>query len=698
MSKNRLTIGLVGNPNCGKSTVFNALTGSSQGVGNWPGVTVERKNGFFSFDNNTVEVVDLPGVYSLTVASNESAIDERIACDFVLNQRPDLIVNIVDASNLERHLYLTLQLIELGVPIVLGLNRMDLVQGKGLKIDIEALAKKLDCIIVPLVARKGEGIEELKRVITQVDPSKKIVKATEWIPAEIKIDDISIPLLEGNVLVAAKSSPELLSKAKEIQEKILSRLGEDADILIADARYRFIQHLMQLCTMKLFEPVTSITTRIDSILLNRVLGLPIFLAVMYLLFFFAIKGGGFFQDYFDNASNLIFVEGFKDLLKFLHSPGWLIAILANGIGKGINTIITFIPVITAMFLGLAFLEDSGYMSRAAFVIDRLMRMLGLPGKSFVPMIVGFGCNVPAVMAARTLENQRDRILTVLMTPFMSCSARLTVYAVFTAAFFPSNGQNVVFGLYLMGILMAVFTGWILRKTILKGNAAPLVMELPSYHLPKRNMLLRHAWQRLEGFVFRAGKLILPICILLGVLNAWNMDGSLNSGESNIHSVLATLGKWLTPIFTPMGIQSDNWPATVGLVTGILAKEVVVGSLNSLYSQMSQVNQPIYSVMIQQFGGTINAMAYLLFALLYFPCVSTVAVMWREIGRYWACFSVVWTTGLAYVVSVIFYQLATFLDHPFISCAWVSVVGCLFLLLIILLSLFAKRGHDGFASH
>lgn len=491
----------------------------------------------------------------------------------------------------------------------------------------------------------------------------------------------------------------------EWQGRIQSELGEDADILIADARYRFIQDVIAQCVTRKACPV-SWTARIDSIILNRILGIPIFLGVMYAMFLFAINIGGAFQDFFDIGSNTIFVNGLASGLTALHTPAWLIALLADGVGKGINTTITFIPVIGALFLFLAFLEDSGYMSRAAFVVDRLMRALGLPGKSFVPMVIGFGCNVPAVMAARTLENKRDRILTVMMSPFMSCGARLAIYAVFTAAFFPSGGQNIVFALYLIGIAMAMLTGLLLRKTLLQGDPAPLVMELPPYHLPRMPSLFLHAWQRLKGFVWRAGKLIVPICILLGVLNSINLNGTLNTGTGDVHSILSRLGQFITPVFAPMGIHADNWPATVGLVTGILAKEVVIGTLNTLYSQvghivvqtegfhfwaglqsavmsipinLSQLGQAfsnpivatapvhtlskgVYGVMAHYFDGKLAAMAYLLFVLLYFPCVSTTAAMLRELHRGWVVFSVVWTTGMAYIVAVGFYQIATFIQR------------------------------------
>ncbi len=372
-----------------------------------------------------------------------------------------------------------------------------------------------------------------------------------------------IRLLEEDYYACQLVSDTVLQHVHEQQAAIQQATGEEADILLADARYQFIQHITQQCVTHSAVVKTNWTARLDSILLNRVLGIPIFLGVMYLLFVFAINIGGAFQDFFDISSQTIFVDGFAYLLNQVGAPTWLTALLANGIGKGFNTTVTFIPVIGSMFLFLAFLEDSGYMARAAFVVDRFMRALGLPGKAFVPMIVGFGCNVPAVMGARTLENKRDRILTIMMTPFMSCGARLAIFAVFTTAFFPRGGQNIVFALYLIGIVMAVLTGFLLRRTVLKGEVAPLVMELPAYHLPRIKTLLLHAWQRLKGFVFRAGKLIVPICVLIGALNSLNIDGSMNTGEGDAHSLLSVAGQWATPIFAPMGIGRNNWPATVG---------------------------------------------------------------------------------------------------------------------------------------
>jgi ferrous iron transport protein B len=419
----------------------------------------------------------------------------------------------------------------------------------------------------------------------------------------------------------------------------------------------------------------------------------------------------------------------------MHLPNWLIALLTQGVGKGINTTITFIPVIGAMFLFLSFLEDSGYMARAAFVVDRLMRALGLPGKSFVPMIVGFGCNVPSVMGARTLDNKRDRILTVLMSPFMSCGARLAIFAVFTAAFFPKGGQNVVFVLYLTGIAIAMLTGLLLRKTVLKGDPAPLLMELPPYHIPSIKKLMLHVWQRLSGFVLRAGKLIVPICVLLGVLSGLDADGSISIGDGDTESLLAVVGRYVTPVFEPMGIVADNWPATVGLLTGILAKEVVIGTLNALYTQVghfanlheegfniwlslqsavssipanlsnlmgafsnpvlaqapvSSLSENVYGLMYQKFDGQISAMAYLFFVLLYVPCVSTTAAVWRELNRAWALFSVFWSTAVAYGVAVGFYQLMTIARHPVASISWLVGIVIFFMLVLTIMRLSARE--------
>lgn len=733
-----VTVGLIGNPNAGKTTVFNALTGARQKVGNWPGVTVERNMGIFRVQDTCVNVVDLPGLYSLVAVSETSSIDERIAADFILYRQADVVINVLDASHLERSLYLTMELLEMGVPVVVAVNMLDIARQRNITVSLEALAKHLGCPVIGLEANRNKGIATLKNTLVQpvsVPPSFHlpldavitdiITDITAKLPVEQRYHWVASRLLEGDVSVRRWVPDELLQQLPEYQAKISTALGEEADILLADARYRLIQSLIADCAVTTAAKKT-LTSRIDSIVLHRVLGIPIFLAVMYSMFLFSVNVGGAFQDFFDQSSSALLVEGVTKGLVALHSPDWLIAILAQGVGKGINTTLTFIPVIGAMFFFLSLLEDSGYMTRAAFVIDRLMRTFGLPGKSFVPMIVGFGCNVPAVMGARTLENRRDRILTVMMSPFMSCGARLAIYAVFTAAFFPVGGQNIVFVLYLTGILIAMLTGFLLRHTLLKGEPAPLIMELPPYHWPSLKTMGWNAWQRLRSFVVRAGKLIVPLCVLLGLLSHISITGDMTAGESDANSILAMAGRAMTPLFAPMGIVQDNWPATVGLLTGVLAKEVVIGTLNALYVQVghlaavttsemsvweglqaavatipanlsqlggalanpmlaqapvTSLSDKVYGVMYQSFDGKIGAMAYLFFVLLYVPCVSTIAAIWRELHRGWALFSVCWSTAVAYGVAVSFYQLMTFGRHPLSSATWLLGLAAFFTVII-----------------
>ncbi len=700
-NRKKLRVALVGNPNGGKTTLFNALTGARQSVGNWPGVTVERKSGEFTAENINVEIIDLPGTYSLTSLADATSIDEGITCDFINKNEADIFINVIDASQLERHLYLTTQLREKGVPIILALNMIDIARARHIQIDLKALSQRLGCAVIAISANRGEGLQALRTAIVQqahhinkplqlTYPTSIIQAVQEMMSLQAISWSAAIHLLEGDVLAEKQANPTVLQAVLTQQKKIQLEQLEDVDILIAETRYQFIQTILETCVQKNVAQHAHWTTRIDRVVLNRMLGIPVFFAVMYCLFVFAIDIGGFFQQYFDAASNRVFVDGLGSALQYLQAPNWLIVLLANGVGKGISTVVTFIPVIGAMFIFLAFLEDSGYMARAAFVVDRVMRALGLPGKAFVPMIVGFGCNVPAVMAARTLPHMRDRILTILMTPFMSCGARLAIYAVFAAAFFPHGGQNIVFALYLIGVLMAIFTGFLLQKTVLRGEPAPLVMELPAYHFPHFKSVMLHAWQRLRSFVFRAGKLIVPICMLIGALNSFNLDGTMNAGLGDTHSLLSVVGQWMTPVFAPMGIHADNWPATVGLVTGVLAKEVVVGTLNTLYTQMGHGVTDVYGMMALKFDGQIGAFAYLLFVLLYFPCVSTMAVMLREMHRGWTVFSAVWMMGAAYGVAVLFYQAATFTRHPLSSALWITAMLSIFVGTIMIIRYIAKR--------
>jgi len=724
---------LAGNPNCGKTTLFNALTGQHQKVGNWPGVTVEQKIGTAHWDNKPYKIMDLPGVYSMVSVGNSNSIDEQIAAKTIVEWEYDVIINVVDACHIERNLYLSTQLLEIDKPIIIVLNMSDLARQQGICIDESALSKRLGCPVISIEAHKKIGLQALQKAVVNVLKNAQKPLRIKTAPCLMSLYEQLLEIFKARSNLAAKAhylahrmlegehsycnDPAIISQSQQL----------DSDIISADARYECIHQIVADVQSRQSDASEHFTARLDSIVLHRFFAIPIFLAVMYCMFLFAINIGGAFQDFFDMSSAALFVDAPALLLSKAHAPPWVTALIANGLGKGINTTLTFIPVIAAMFFFLALLESSGYMARAAFVVDRLMRWLGLPGKSFVPMIVGFGCNVPSIMAARTLNDGRDRLLTILMSPFMSCSARLAIYAVFVAAFFPKGGQNVVFSLYLIGIIMAVLTGLILRKTHLQGQSSPLILELPTYHRPSFSRLWKETQRRLKFFLVRAGRLIIPVCLLLGGLNALMIDGG--STHTMSQSVLAWLGQKLTPLFSPMGIRPDNWPATVGLLTGMLAKEVVVGSLNSLYAQMgqfhsaslehfnlgaalinalstipenimklshalwnpvlasakqNQLSQSVYGIMAHKFDGKVGAYAYLLFVLLYVPCVSTMAAIRQEASRRWMWFSVVWSILLAYSAAVIFYQTLTFSMHPKSSALWcISMLIAIFLFILIM---------------
>lgn len=758
-----ITIALAGNPNCGKTTLFNALTGSHQRVGNWPGVTVERLEGKCSCKETEINVVDLPGIYSFSAYS----VDEKVSREYILKEKPDVVVNILDATNLERNLYLTTQLLEMRVPVVVALNMMDMAKQRKIEIEVEHLQKHLGCPVIPMVAARKEGLESLKEQIVAMAGSKAIsptkVEYDSEVEAELaslrkEVDPVasaarvdarwlSIKLLEGDALAEEITKGAFAAFVEKAAAKIKHHVGDDMDVVIADGRYGFIHGLAKDVVRRTAEVRRTVSDAIDKVVLNRALGIPIFLLVMYIVFLLTASVGGGFIDFFDILFGTVFVDGFGALLASWHAPQWLITLLAGGIGGGIQTVSTFIPPIFFIFLCLSVLEDSGYMARAAFVMDRLLRAIGLPGKAFLPMLVGFGCNVPGIMAARTLENERDRIMTVMMNPFMSCGARLPVYILFAAAFFPRSGSALIFGIYLAGILLSVLTGLLLRKTVLKGEAATFVMELPPYHIPTFNGIMLHTWNKLKGFVFRAGKVILPIVVILSFLNTVGTDGSFGNEDSE-KSLLTAVGKSITPAFHPMGITDENWPATVGLFTGIFAKEAVVGTLDALYTQLDAaeagdetaeeelfsfrggVSEAFASIpaafkgfgasvvdplglsaaehlddaeaaaetveasagtlgsLQRYFGSRAAAVAYLLFILIYAPCVAAIAAIYRETNWKWAVFAVGYLTGLAWAAATFFYQAATFHAHPAASAGW---IGGIMLVIVLLFSAMKLAG-------
>lgn len=588
---------VVGNPNCGKTTFFNALTGSHQRVGNWPGVTVDKKTGNFEYRNEKIELVDLPGIYSITPAAS-SGEDERVARDYVLSGEAEAVVNIVDASNLERNLYLTAQLIEMQVPMIVVVNMLDIAKQHRLEIKLEKLQEELGCPVVGIIASRETGLTDFKDVLVnflerptvppmQVEFDEQITQTINRVADNLQSQGVARPtwfasqFMEKAPGLGEKLNGVNIAEAEKIVADLDQKMNGDLDIAIANARYAFVSKVAEKAIVRLGQASQTMTDKIDRVVLNRWLGLPIFLLIMYVMFLFTQNLGGSFIDFFDILVGGIFVDGFTVLLENIGAPDWLIAILATGIGGGIQTVSTFIPPVFFLFLFLAVLEDSGYMARAAFVMDRLMRALGLPGKAFVPLIVGFGCNVPAIMATRTMDRASDRIITVLMTPFMSCGARLPVYVLFATAFWPTNGQNVVFLLYIIGVVAAVFTGFLLKRTALPGAASAFVMEIPPYHIPTFKGVMLRTWDRVKTFLFRAGKVIVVIVGVLAFLNSLGTDGSFGNEDSE-KSVLSQIGRTIVPIFQPMGVTEQNWPAAVGVFTGIFAKEAVVGTLNSLY--------------------------------------------------------------------------------------------------------------------
>ena len=757
-----LTIALGGNPNCGKSALFNQFTGIRQKTGNWPGVTVDRKEGRFQLEGEEVTIVDLPGIYSL----DASSIDEQITRDYLLSGEAALIVNIIDAANLERNLYFTVQMREMGIPMVVALNMMDVARKHGVELDIERLSEQLDCPVVPIVAITGEGVDELKQQIHRVAQAENqhSFQVTHEDTVEQAITDLlpefahqntttngrwlALKLLEDDAHALSLTQQDTKSKIEKWQKIILDRAGEEADIHIADARYGHAHALAQQVIHEKGKVGRTLSDKIDKLVLNRFIGIPIFMFVMYLMFMFTINIGGAFIDFFDIAAGAIFVESLGEWMRSLQLPELLTVIIADGAGGGVQVVATFIPIIACLYLFLSMLEDTGYMARAAFVMDRFMRTIGLPGKAFVPMIVGFGCNVPAVMATRTLENQRERKLTILMNPFMSCGARLPVYALFAAAFFPDNGQNLIFILYLIGIIVAILTGLIMRNTLLSGTSTSFMMELPPYHLPTLKGVALRTWDRVKLFIRGAGKVIIIMVLALNVINSIGTDGSFGNQESD-KSVLSKVGQTITPLFAPMGIEQDNWAATVGIFTGILAKEAVVGTLDSIYTQIAaeeagataeeedfqfwptiedafatipenlsgitdlifdplgldvgdisdqqaaaesqEVSGGIFGAMASRFDGQAGAFAYLLFILLYFPCAATIGAISRETGGAWATFVACWTTGVAYTISTLFYQIATFSRHPQSSTTWIVGLGILTGIVIASLYTWGRKG-------
>ena len=723
----------VGNPNSGKTTLFNALTGAKQQVGNWVGVTVEKKTGMFSHSGDEFNLTDLPGIYALDSGNDTNSIDESIASRAVLTHPADLIVNVVDATCLERSLYMTLQLRELGRPMVVVLNKIDALKRERQHIDIKKLEHALGCPVMTLSANDNSQVTSFrnklhKQIVQGVAPYKfDLDYSDEFEQCISKIQ----PIFNDETV----TKRALAIRALENDRLVLNGLSDldrdtvvavqrtcdiDVDLLVADTKYTYLHELCKKVRTTEGKLSRNFTERADAIILNKWVGIPFFFGVMYLMFMFSINVGSAFIDFFDIGVGALLVDGGHHVLDE-HLPIWLVTIIADGVGGGIQTVATFIPVIACLYLFLAILESSGYMSRAAFVLDKVMQKIGLPGKAFVPLVLGFGCNVPSIMATRTLDQERERKLAASMAPFMSCGARLPVYALFAAAFFPDSGQNIVFLLYLLGIVAAVFTGLILKHTIYPGSSDSLIMEMPDYELPTLQNVLIKTWQKLKRFVLGAGKTIVVVVTILSFLNSLGTDGSFGNEDSK-NSVLSKASQFVTPVFAPIGINQDNWPATVGIITGIFAKEAVVGTLNSLYTSASneaqeydlkaslqeavtsipenlmgisfsdplgievgdltdvnsvadeqEVDTSIFGNLKKHFVSGHAAFAYLIFILIYTPCVAAMGAYVREFGQRFAQFIAIWTMGLAYGSATLYYQTSQILVQPMTSIGWIALI-------------------------
>ncbi len=660
----KLHIALAGNQNCGKTTLFNQLTGSNQHVGNFPGVTVEKKEGI-ARKNKDLTIVDLPGIYSLSPYTAE----EVVTRDFLVHDKPDVIVNIIDATNIERNLYLTLQLMTLGLPVVLALNMMDEVRSNGGIINIEEMEKELGIFVVPIVANKNEGIEELlervadtakgktpgapgsmRRIDFCAGPVHKALHSITHLIEESALRSgyegrfAATKLIEGDpllekVLALSVSEKDII---KRIIKEMEMKLGTDREAAIADMRYAFIENLILNTVIKKEESrEQSRTIRIDRILTHRVLAIPLFIAIMGMVFWMTFGPvGTFIKDIF--AFGILKITDWVNAgLDAIDVSPWMHSLISDGILAGIGAVLSFLPVIVVLFFFLSLLEDTGYMARVAFVLDSLLRKIGLSGRSFVPMLVGFGCTVPAIMATRTLSSDRDRKMTIFLTPFMSCSAKVPVYAVFCAAFFPKTGALVMSGLYFGGILVAIASGLVLRRTLFKGNSIPFVLELPVYRMPSFKAVFIHLWQKTKDFVQRAFTII-----FIGSLIIWflmNFDWSFDMVADKAQSILASLGTIIAPVFTLNGFAS--WQSVAALVSGFTAKEAVISTL-----------AVVLPGGLSAYFAPLSALSFLVFTLLYTPCIAAVAATRREMGSLrWTLATIVFQTGIAWGLSALVFQ-------------------------------------------
>ncbi len=657
-----IKVALAGNPNVGKTTVFNALTGLNQHIGNWPGKTVEKKEGKCKFQNNELNIVDLPGTYSLTAYS----IDEIVARDYILDEDPDVVVHIIDSTNIERNMYLTTQLLELDTKVILALNMYDLVKSRKIDIDIPGMSNALDIPIIPIVASKKQGIDNLLSKILEVskedrrqkvginfgkDLEKKIIKIEKLLEnSKYPKRWLAIKILENDEKVI-----ETIEKFKN-KDKILNLkekiTDQNTEIEFSEKRYEIIEQYLSRYVVKPQKNGLYLSDMIDKVVTHKYFGMPIFLMVIWILFQLTFTIAQPFVDLID--------MGFADLSNYIDNnlkPSWLASFLGDGIIGGVGFVLIFFPNIFILFLLLSFLEDSGYLARVAFVMDRLMTYLGLHGKSFIPLILGFGCNVPGIMATRTIENRNDRLITILAAPFVSCSARLPVYLILAGTFFSKHAATVIFLLYVLGLIIAVSTAKLLRMIIFRGESNPLIMELPSYKNPNTNTTLKHAWNKGYLYIRKAGTII-----LLGAIIIWFL-ASLPWGKDygSEDTYIASLGKIIEPVFEPLGF---DWKIAVALILGFVAKEIVIGSLGVLYG-VGRNNEGAISDSIKNDPNftSLIALELMVFTLIYTPCLAAVAAIKRETNSWkWTSFSIIYSISLAYIVTLIIRIIGVFLGY------------------------------------
>lgn len=671
VGRKTIRMALAGNPNCGKTTLFNRLTGSNQYVGNWPGVTVEKKEGKINFPNRDISVIDLPGIYSLSPYTPE----EIVSRNCLLYDDPDVIIDIVDATNIERNLYLSTQMLELDRPMIIALNMVDILEKKGDTIDCKKMSELLGVPIVPISASKNTGVEELiKKAVLLADSckpnnvkniySKDVDRVLTDIEDALTVVEQSKPehgrwtavkLFEGD-----KVTWDDYAFTKEQEQHIKYHIEEiptskyvDREMIIADQRYKYICDICEKTVVKKHsQGHVTISDKIDNIVTNKFLALPLFLAMMLVIFFITFGPLGTFLK--DGAQWLItdaFANVVGKLLVDVNASAWAQSLVLDGIIAGVGAVVSFLPQIMLLFTLLSILEDSGYMARAAFIMDKLLRMIGLSGRAFVPMLMGFGCTVPAVLGTRTLENERDKRLTILITPFMSCSAKMPVYLLFISAFFPENSPLVIFSIYLLGMIMAVLTALLFKNTILKGDKAPFVMELPPYRLPTPKSLWLHVWDRLKDFLIRAGTVLMGATIIIWFLQSFDLSFNLINDSSN--SILASIGKAIAPVFAPCGF--GDWKASVSLVTGLAAKESVVSTMAVLYGSAQSALYETFTVL--------SAYSFMVFVLLYTPCVAALSAIRKEMGSAkWTFISIGYQLLVAWFMSALVYQVGTLVTN------------------------------------